>query len=115
MKLIDLVECYFYEPIKEKIDGEITTKWKFKNKYFLNKQQDINELDTNVAGYVDFEVVKLRTDKRIDVAKNDGVAFTELEIDENNIVIDSKPSHTVIGFLTIGNSITYTLNTYHGE
>ena len=114
MRLINLTKCYFYEPIKEKNDGEISTKWKFKNEYLLNKQQDVNELDKNMAGYIDFEVVKLRTDKKLDINKNDGVAFEKLENDEKGFTI-KKPSHTIIGLLNVGRCTTYTINTYHGE
>lgn len=114
MKLINLVKCYVYEPIKKKADGEISTKWKYKDTFLLNKQQDVNELDKNMAGYIDFEVVKLRTDKVFNINKNDGISFKELKLDEDNYSID-KPSHIVVGSLNVGRCTTYTLNTYHGE
>ena len=98
MKLINLSKCYIYIPIKSKKDGEITTNWQYKDTFFLNKQQDVNELDTNMAGYVDFEVLKLRTDK-------------ELNLEDSK----DKPSYIVAGFLKVGRCTTYTLNTYHGE
>lgn len=114
MKLINLVKCYVYTPEKTKSDGEITTRWKYKDQYMLNKQQDVNELDKNMAGYVDFEVIKLRTDKDFKIEKDDGVAFEELSVDEEGYAIN-KPTHTVVGFLKVGRCTTYTINIYHGE
>ena len=111
MKLINLSKCYIYIPIKSKKDGEITTNWQYKDTFFLNKQQDVNELDTNMAGYVDFEVLKLRTDKELNIDKGDGVAFRELNLKDSK----DKPSYIVAGFLKVGRCTTYTLNTYHGE
>jgi len=108
MKLINLIKCYVYEPIKIKTDGEVSTKWKYKGTFLLNKQQDVNELDKNMAGYIDYEVAKLRTDKVFDINKNDGISFEKLKLDE-------KPNYTVAGSLCVGRSTTYTINTYHGE
>ncbi len=115
MKLSNLRKCYIYEPIKTKIDGEISTKWKYKDEHLLNVQQDVNELDKNTAGYIDFEILKLRTDKKISINKNDGISFNWLNIDQDNYVTESKPSYTVAGYLRNGRCTTYTINIYHGE
>ncbi len=114
MKLINLIKCYVYEPIKIKTDGEVSTNWKYKGTFLLNKQQDVNELDKNMAGYIDYEVAKLRTDKVFSIKKNDGISFEKLKLDEEQHSLD-KPSYIVAGSLTVGRSTTYTINTYHGE
>lgn len=95
MRLIDLSKCYFYSPVKTKNDGEVKTEWNYKNSYLLNKQQDINEMDKKSSGVIDYERVKLRTTKNVDIQKGDGVSFNELEepIYPPYLVI----SHTIIG------------------
>lgn len=111
MRLIHLSQCYFYSPVKTKTDGEIKTEWKYKTKYLLNKQQDINELDRNESGVIDYEKVKLRTDKpidMIDVKKGDGVSFELLKE-------PIKPTYLVTSHTVVGNSHLIICETYHGE
>lgn len=95
MRLINLSKCYFYTSFKTKVDGEVKNEWKYKISYLLNKQQDINELDKKSSGVIDYERVKLRTTKDVDIQKGDGVSFNELEepIYPPYVVI----SHTIVG------------------
>lgn len=95
MRLINLSYCKFFSSEKEKIDGEVKLGWKFKIECLLNKQQDINELDRKSSGIIDYERVKLRTTKNVDVQKGDGVSFNKT---------DDKPTHRVISHTIIGNS-----------
>lgn len=113
MRLKNLSKVYIYEPRKELVSGEYQTQWLYKGSEWINPQQDINELDRNTAGYVDTEIVKLRTDKMFDINKNDGISFTELKLDENGFATISKPFYIVEGNPKIGKTTTYSLKLYH--
>lgn len=114
MRLKNLTKCYFYKHEKGKVDGEYSTKWKFIGEYLLNKQDNINELDKNVAGDVNFENIKLITDKKLELEKGVGVSFEQLELDDENYT-SKPPKYTIAGYLQIGRSSTYTLDIYYGE
>lgn len=113
MKLKDLKQCYIYSPIKTKKDGEIVIKWQYKEKYLLNVQQDLNELDTNEAGVVDYDRIKIRTDYDINIEKGDGVSLEKLELRKNFSI--TPPKYKVIAKPKVGNTTTYTCDIYHGE
>lgn len=116
MKKSNLHTFYIYKRIATKVDGESTITWKYKNKYLLNDQQDINELDKTTSGIIDFDTLKLRTNKQYDISKTDGISRVELEIDTNDMVInDLKPQYTVESINIIGKSHLYTCKTYNGE
>lgn len=115
MRLRNLKEMYIYTPHKERVNGEYQTTWIYKDSESLNPQQDIDELDRNSAGEIDYEIIKLRTDRVLNINKGDGISFTELEIDENNVVISGKPSYLVENKPSIGKTTLYTLITNNGE
>lgn len=75
MRLRNLVQVLVFTPNKINVKGEYTTKWIYKGTAHLNKQQDLNELDRNSAGEVDYEIIKLHTDTAQDIAKGDGISF----------------------------------------
>lgn len=107
MQLINLKRCYFYQPIKNKVDGEVTLTWNYISDYLLNVQQDINELDRNSAGIIDYERIKLRTDKsNLNIAKNYGVSFAELSDGDT-------PSYRVSSYTKVGNSSLIICETYN--
>lgn len=99
MILKDLKKVYVYEPISEKQDGEYTIKYKLiKNKerdYFLfNIQQDVSELDANPNGYIDYDILKLRSDKYFNLAKNYGINLEKIIENENGFTIE-KPTYYI--------------------
>lgn len=113
MKLKDLKICYIYSPIKNKVDGETRINWQYKDTLRLNVQQDINELDVNEAGIIDYDKLKIRVDYEVDIKKGDGISLVELEI-ENNFAKE-KPKYKVISMPKVGTTTTYTCEIYHGE
>lgn len=115
MRIKNLVKVYVYSPDKTKKSGEYTTKWIYKDLFYLNKQQDVDEIDRNSAGEIDYEKIKLRTDKVLNIEKGDGISFNELSIDDNKIVTSGKPSYLVDEKPNIGKTTLYTLITNSGE
>lgn len=114
MKLKNLVNCWIYELETTKKDGETSKKWKYKDCKRLNVQQDINELDRNSAGLIDYDKIKIRNDCSISLNKNDGISLSELELDENSYTLKS-PQYKVVSCTKVGKSTTYTCEIYHGE
>lgn len=108
MRLNLLTDVYVYSKIETKVDGETSNVWEYKDTVKLNAQQDVNELDRNSAGVIDYEVIKLRTDKPVNVIKNDGISFEMLE--EN-----AKPPYLVNSVTKIGNTILIICKTYKGD
>lgn len=115
MRLRNLVEMYIYTPVKTRANGEYTTSWIYKDSESLNRQQDIDELDRNSAGEIDYEIIKLRTDRVLNIDKGDGISFTKLNVDKDNKVIEGKPSYIVENKPKIGKTTLYTLITNNGE
>lgn len=116
MRIRNLSTMYIYKPYKKLIKGEYITNWIFKGEEMLNPQQDIDELNRNSAGEIDYEIVKLRIDREVDIDKGDGISFSPLEVDENKMVInDGKPDYLVENKPKIGKTTLYTLITNNGE
>lgn len=115
MRIKNLKKLYIYTPVKNLVSGDYETKWIFKCYEWLNNQQDIDELNRNSAGEIDYEIVKLRTDKVLNIAKGDGISFDPLEVNKNNEVINGKPSYIVENKPTIGKTTLYTLITNNGD
>lgn len=116
MRIKNLSHLYIYEAVKKLNDGEYSTTWRFKTDVWINSQQDIDELTRNSAGEIDYEMVKLRIDKEVDINKGDGISFSPLEIDEHNKVInDGKPDYIVENKPKVGKTTLYTLITNNGE
>lgn len=101
-----LTTVYVFKPVKTKSVGEYSTKWNIQEQVeYLNVQQDFNELDRNSSGNIDYETIKLRTDRVLNIKKGDGISFSKTEI----------PQYTVQACPKIGRSTVYTCNTYMGE
>ena len=113
-KLNKLTQVWVCKPTRQNIDGEYTTVWTFKdiseNGVHLNLQQDLNELDKNTAGKVDYDIQKARTTLNYNIEKGDGICLTDIS-KSNNIVPDYEVTDTPV----IGNTQTYILKKYHGE
>lgn len=75
MRLRNLVQVLVFSPTEVNTKGEYSTKWTYKGTAHLNKQQDLNELDRNSAGEIDYEIIKLHTDTVQDIVKGDGISF----------------------------------------
>lgn len=115
MKLVNLSKVYIYKSDKKLIKGEYTTNWIFKGEDYLNMQQDINELNRNSAGEIDYEIIKLRIDRNTIINKGDGISFEPLEIDKDNKVLKGKPSYIVENKPQIGKTLLYTLVINNGD
>lgn len=114
MKLINLVDCWIYKPETKKVDGENIKKWVYKDHKKLNVQQDVNELDRNSAGLIDYDRIKIRIDYEVSIEKNDGISLKELETDSDGYTVEA-PTYKVIAKPKIGRTTTYTCEIYHGE
>lgn len=115
MRIKNLSTIYIYKPDKKLIKGEYTTNWYYKGKEMINQQQDIDELNRNSAGEVDYEIIKLRIDRKVDIDKGDGISFEKLELNEEKHVINGKPSYIVENKPTIGKTTLFTLVTNNGD
>ena len=109
MKIKNLTQIWVCSPIRTNVDGEYTTVWTYKGTEYLNLQQDLNELDRNTVGEVDYSIVKGITDKSTIILKGDGIYLTDVSSSTN-----PKPTYTVKGILEIGKAKTITLNKYLG-
>lgn len=116
MRIRNLSTMYIYRPERKLIKGERITSWFYVDEEMLNPQQDIDELNRNSAGEIDYEIVKLRIDREVDINKGDGISFSPLEVDEDKKVInDGKPDYLVENKPKIGKTTLYTLITNNGE
>ena len=113
MRLRDLTKCYIYSVTTTKSHGESTKQWSYKGEYDLNVQQDLNELDKNQAGLIDYNIIKIRTDYDYNIVKNDYVSFSQLEL--VNGYTTEPPEYRVENKVKVGTTTTYTCNLYSGE
>lgn len=113
MRLKNLIDVWVYSPEITKNDGETHKQWKYKGKIKLNSQQDINELDRNSAGLIDYEKIKLRYDYDISINKNDGISLTKLSIADGYSI--ERPKYIVKSKTKVGKSLTIVCETNHGE
>ena len=105
MKIKDLTQIWICSPVRTSAYGESTTVWTYKGTEYLNLQQDLNELDKNSAGEIDYTIYKGRTDKVSTILKGDGIYFTDI-----HLITNPKPDYIVKGLITIGKSTTITMN-----
>ncbi len=116
MLLRDLTEVWVSEYETLNNHGEKSKKWKFKklntfNKTaFLNLQQDINELDKNSAGEIDYSIVNARTNDKYDIQKGNGISLTDISKAESFI-----PDYTVTDNPKVGSTTLYKLEKYNGN
>lgn len=114
MLVRNLHKFYIYKRKPIKIDGENNIKWEYKDCFYLNDQQDTNELDKTPSGLVDFDSLKLRTRNIVNIEKTDGISYSELTIGSDGYSIET-PQYVVESINKIGRSTLYICRTYNGE
>lgn len=110
MLLKDLTKVWISEYEKKNDHGEDDKKWKYKDTAYLNLQQDLNELDRNSAGEVDYSIENARTDMDYDIQKGNGISLTDISKLDNFI-----PDYKVTDCPKIGNTTLYKLEKYNGD
>ena len=88
--------------------GEKTKSWKYKCVAYLNLQQDLNELDVNNAGTVDYSIVNARTEKYYNINKGDGISLNDISKSDS-----FTPDYTVQNNPNIGSTRLYKLVKYN--
>lgn len=110
MLVKDLTKVWVSEYEKINDHGEDDKKWKYKNVAYLNLQQDLNELDRNSAGEVDYSIENARTDMEYDIKKGNGISLTDISKLDSFI-----PDYTVTDCPKIGKTTLYKLEKYNGD
>lgn len=110
MLLKDLTKVWISEYDELNDHGEKSKKWTYKGIAWLNLQQDVNELDRNSAGEIDYSVVNARTDREYDIQKGNGISLIDISEIDNFV-----PDYTVSDNPKIGNTTLYKLKQYNGE
>lgn len=110
MLLRDLTKIWISEYIKINDHGETKKMWKYKGIAYLNLQQDLNELDRNSAGEVDFSIENARTDMEYDIKKGNGISISDISKLDRFI-----PDYTVTDCPKIGKTTLYKLEKYNGN
>lgn len=110
MLLRDLTKVYIskYEIVND--HGEKSKKWKYKDFAWLNLQQDVNELDRNPTGEVDYSIINARTNRNYDIEKGNGISLVDISKLDKIV-----PEYTVSDNPKIGNTIVYKLRKYNGN
>lgn len=140
MLLKDLTKVWVseYETIND--HGEKSKKWKYKGKIltvkevneakvkeineikvknlsisntgiaYLNLQQDLNELDRNSSGEVDYSIENARTDMNYDIKKGNGISLTDISKLDNFV-----PDYLVTDCPKVGKTTLYKLEKYNGN
>lgn len=110
MLLRDLTKVWVsdYEEVSD--HGEYSKKWKYKGIAWLNLQQDINELDRNSAGEIDYSIINARIDREYDIQKGNGISLKDISNIDSFV-----PDYTVSDNPKIGTTILYKLKQYNGE
>ena len=110
MLLKDLTKVWISEYGKVNDHGEDDKKWKYKDIAYLNLQQDLNELDRNSAGEVDYSIENARTDMEYDIKKGNGISLTDISRLDSFI-----PDYKVTDCPKIGRTTLYKLEKYNGD
>lgn len=110
MLLKDLTKVWVSEYEKINDHGETKKVWKFKDIAYLNLQQDLNELDRNSAGEVDYSIENARTDMNYDIQKGNGISISDISKLDSFI-----PDYTVTDCPKIGKTTLYKLEKYNGD
>ena len=106
----DLTEVWISEYKKENDHGETKKVWKYKGHAYLNLQQDLNELDRNSAGEVDYSIENARTDMEYDIRKGNGISISDISKLGSFI-----PDYLVTDCPKIGKTTLYKLEKYNGD
>lgn len=110
MLVKDLTKVWISEYEKVNNHGETKKMWKYKDIAYLNLQQDLNELDRNSAGEVDYSIENARTDMDYGIQKGNGISLTDISKIDSFI-----PDYTVTDCPKIGNTTLYKLEKYNGD
>lgn len=110
MLLKDLTEVWISKYEKVSDHGEIKKIWKYKDMAYLNLQQDLNELDRNSAGEVDYGIENARTDMEYDIKKGNGISISDISKLDSFI-----PDYLVTDDPKIGKTTLYKLEKYNGD
>lgn len=105
MRIKNLTKIWVCSPSTTNVDGEYTTDWTFKKTEYMNIQQDLNELDRNSAGNIDYSILKGRTDRDLGINNGDGIYFNDIS---SSIPIPA-PDYIVKNQPKIGKTTVYTL------
>lgn len=110
MILKDLTKVWISEYEKINDHGEPNKVWKYKSIAYLNLQNDVNELDRNSTGAVNYSIENARTDMDYDIQKGNGISLTDISKLDKFI-----PDYTVTDCPKIGNTTLYKLERYNGN
>ena len=110
MLLKDLTKEWVSEYETVNNHGEKSKVWKYKNFAFLNLQQDLNELDRNSSGEVDYSIENARTDMDYDIQKGNGISLTDISKLDSFI-----PDYLVTDCPKVGKTTLYKLEKYNGD
>lgn len=110
MLLKDLTKVYISKPVRKKNHGEYEIRWIFIKEAYLNLQQDVNELDRNPTGEINYDIVKARIDKQYDIRNGYGISLKDIRKVEKIV-----PEYRVLDHSIIGDSYLYRLEQYHGN
>ena len=110
MLLKDLTKVWISEYKKINDHGETKKMWKYKGIAYLNLQQDLNELDRNSAGEVDYSIENARTDMEYDIKKGNGISISDISKLDNFV-----PDYLVTDCPKIGTTTLYKLEKYNGD
>lgn len=110
MLLKDLTKVWISEYEKINDHGETKKVWKYKDIAYLNLQQDLNELDRNSAGEVDYSIENARTDMEYDIKKGNGISISDIS------KLDTfAPDYLVTDCPKIGKTTLYKLEKNNGD
>ncbi len=139
MLLKDLKKVYISRPERVNLFGEYEIRWILVAIAYLNLQQDVNELDRNSFGEVNYDIIKARTDKNYNIKNGYGISFKidekekALTVNEMNkilikkldilnveyltkdFIVVGKPEYRVLNQSIVGQSYLYRLEQYHGD
>lgn len=110
MLLKNLTKVYITKPERVNNYGEYETEWIFIKEAYLNLQQDVNELDRNSAGEVNYDILKARTDRNYNIDNGYGISLKDIRKVEK-----IKPDYRVLNQSVIGSTYLYRLEKYNGE
>ena len=110
MLVKDLTKVWVSEYEKINDHGETKKVWKYKGIAYLNLQQDLNELDRNSTGEVDYSIENARTDMEYDIQNGNGISLTDI-LKLNSFV----PNYLVTDSPKIGNTTLYKLEKNNGN
>lgn len=110
MLLKDLTKVWVSEYEKVNDHGEPKKTWKYKGIAYINLQNDLNELDRNSAGEIDYSIENARTDMEYDIKKGNGISISDISKLDSFI-----PDYLVTDCPKIGNTTLYKLEKNNGD